>query len=209
MSETINLLLTTLSVLYSIVRETIVEVAFLFETSGLTPNTAVAQVYEFEPAVVLIGLLKIIGYIATPILIFLIVIVFRKFFKLAKSIKTATQPLTTEVAPVESSGGALGARWGEILNHMASTNEGEWKFAVIEADKLVDDILKSAGYRGETMGERLMSIDKSQLVTLDTLWDAHKIRNRLVHDTNYFLRYAEAKRAVQLYEDTLKELGAL
>ncbi|OGN08788.1 MAG: hypothetical protein A3J46_04435 [Candidatus Yanofskybacteria bacterium RIFCSPHIGHO2_02_FULL_41_11] len=209
MSETINLLLTTLSVLYSIVRETVLEVAFLFETSGLTPNTAVAQVYEFEPAVELIGLLKIIGYIATPILIFLIVIVFRKFFKLAKSIKTATQPLTTEVAPVESSGGALGARWGEILNHMASTNEGEWKFAVIEADKLVDDILKSAGYRGETMGERLMSIDKSQLVTLDTLWDAHKIRNRLVHDTNYFLRYAEAKRAVQLYEDTLKELGAL
>lgn len=209
MPETINLLLTILGVLYSVVRETFIDIAFLFQETGLTPRIATAQVYEFTPAVELIDFLKTIGYIATPILLALIVWVFVKFFKLAKSINLVTQATTTEIAPIESSGGALGARWKEILNHMESVNDGEWKFAVIEADKLVDDVLKSAGYQGETMGERLMSIDKTQLVTLDTLWDAHKVRNRLVHDTNYFLRYAEAKRAIHLYEETLKELGAL
>jgi len=35
------------------------------------------------------------------------------------------------------------------------------------------------------------------------------LRNRLAHDVNYFLRYGEAKRAIQLYEKTLKELNAL
>ena len=59
------------------------------------------------------------------------------------------------------------------------------------------------------MGDRLMNIQPGQLTTLQNLWEAHKIRNRLVHDTNYFLRYTEAKRAVGLYRKTLKELQAL
>jgi len=208
MPETLNLLLTIWGVSYSVVRETLVSVGFAFETSGLTPHT-LAQVSEFTPVAEWISFLKLVGSVATPILIILIVWTFVKFFKLAKAIKLASPTQVTDVAPVESPGGALQARWNEISRHIESTNEGEWKFAVIEADKLVDDVLKSAGYQGETMGERLMNIDKSQLVSLDVLWDAHKTRNRLVHDANYFLRYAEAKRAVKFYEETLKELGGL
>ena len=102
----------------------------------------------------------------------------------------------------------MNARWEEVLKHITSTREAEWKFAVIEADKVVDDILKNA-YPGETMGERLLNITKGQLDTLDGLWEAHKIRNRLVHDADYFLRYAEAKKAVLLFERTLRELQAL
>lgn len=103
----------------------------------------------------------------------------------------------------------LGSKWGEIQNHLNSMKEAEWKFAVIEADSLVDSILKAGGYLGDTMGDRLKNIDKTQIVSLDGLWEAHKIRNRLAHDVDYFLRYGEAKRALQLYEKTLKELNAL
>ncbi len=112
-------------------------------------------------------------------------------------------------APESASGGALTSKWGEITRHFNSEKEAEWKFAIIEADKLVDDILKSAGYTGDTMGERLMGIEKVQLLSLDGLWEAHKIRNKLVHDTNYFLRYAEARRAIQFYEKILEELQAI
>ena len=144
----------------------------------------------------------------TPILAFLVFIVVRNFIKLRQS-HLVGAITTADITPTPAEGGALAARWAEISRHIDSTNEGEWKFAVIEADKLVDDVLKSGGFAGESMGERLMNIDKSQLVSLDGLWDAHKTRNRLVHDSNYFLRYAEAKRAVRLYEETLRELGAL
>ncbi len=106
-------------------------------------------------------------------------------------------------------GGASQSRWEEILRHVDSAKEAEWKFAIIEADKLVDDLLKSAGYLGDTMGERLMSIEKGQMANLDGLWEAHKIRNKLVHDVNYFLRQAEARKAIQLYENILRELGAV
>ena len=103
----------------------------------------------------------------------------------------------------------VAARWEEIVRHINSVKEAEWKFAVIEADKLIDEILRAAGYRGETMGERLVNIDKVRLQSLDGLWEAHKLRNLIVHDTKYFARYAEAKRAINLYEDSLKELGIL
>ncbi len=73
----------------------------------------------------------------------------------------------------------------------------------------MDDVLRKAGFPGDMLGERLMNIQDGQLTTLDGLWEAHKIRNRLVHDTDYFLRYSEAKRAIEAYEQTLKELGGL
>ena len=177
-------------------------------TRNLTPGSVLAQISEFPPVAGLIGFLKMVAYISTPILIGLIAWVISEFHKLRREMATIT-PAGPEISPIPSSGGALQARWDEISNHLASTSEAEWKFAVIEADKLLDDALRSAGYPGETMGERLMSIERSQLRTLDGLWDAHKTRNRLVHDANYFLRYTEAKRVVLVYEETLKELGAL
>ena len=113
------------------------------------------------------------------------------------------------VPPSPARGGALQARWDEILRHMDSAKEAEWKFAIIEADKLLDSVLRKAGFPGDMLGERLMNIQEGQLATLDGLWEAHKVRNRLAHDTDYFLRYSEAKRAIDSYEQTLKELGGL
>lgn len=111
--------------------------------------------------------------------------------------------------PEAASGGAIQSKWQEIMRHMDSDREAEWKFAIIEADKLINDSLRLAGYPGDTMGERLMNIEKSQLLSLEGLWEAHKIRNKLAHDVNYFLRYSEARRAIQFYENTLRELGVV
>lgn len=111
--------------------------------------------------------------------------------------------------PEAASGGGVISRWQEIVRHFESTKEAEWKFAIIEADKLVDDLLKQAGYLGDTMGERLMNIEQGQLLSLQGLWEAHKIRNKLAHDTNYFLRYAEARQAIKFFEEALKELQVI
>ncbi|OGN09850.1 MAG: hypothetical protein A3J46_04680 [Candidatus Yanofskybacteria bacterium RIFCSPHIGHO2_02_FULL_41_11] len=150
--------------------------------------------------------LKISSGFLSLILLSLFII---NFIRTDKFLRTRANLLKIIVPPEAAKESPLGSRWDEIQKHLNSTKEAEWKFAVIEADSLVDYILKSSGYPGDTMGDRLKNIDKSQIVTLDGLWEAHKIRNRLAHDMNYFLRYGEAKRAVQLYEKTLKELQAL
>ena len=129
-------------------------------------------------------------------------------FKRLVSTKTQMAKLALRI-PEAAFKGASQSRWEEILRHVDSAKEAEWKFAVVEADKLVDDLLKKAGYFGESMGERLSSIERGQLANLDHLWEAHKIRNKLVHDVNYFIRQAEARQAVKFYEEALRELQGI
>lgn len=171
-------------------------------------NYTFAQILEYLPGfgadenwnivkLILIGISILIG-----VLLVMIVVKTRRLFG-------AKINLAKELFPLPAATSGSNARWDEVERHINSTREAEWKFAVIEADKLVDDVLKGAEFQGDTMGERLMNIQPGQLTTLQGLWEAHKIRNRLVHDVNYFLRYTEAKRAVGLYEKTLKELQAL
>lgn len=100
-------------------------------------------------------------------------------------------------------------RWQEVRRHLSSTNDTEWKFAVIEADKIADDVLRKAGYPGETMGERMMLTDPGQLQSLQNLWAAHKLRNIIAHNPDYQVRYAEAHAAIENYEKALRELGEL
>ena len=186
---------------YDIVSSTI---ASLFTTSDIG-GFRLAQIADYFPFLGQnLDTLKTVMVSLTGIVFLLLVIVVVKLNRLMpKRIDIAKI-----IAPPSPASSAVNARWEEVQRHITSTREAEWKFAVIEADKVVDDILKNS-FPGETMGERLMNISQGQLETLNGLWEAHKIRNRLVHDANYFLRYAEAKRAVILYERTLKELHAI
>lgn len=110
---------------------------------------------------------------------------------------------------VPETGGAYAARWGEIMRHMDSAKEAEWKMAIIEADKLLDLILQRAGFPGGTIGERLMNAQSGQIQTLEGIWEAHKVRNRIAHDPNHFMRYTEAKRAIEFYAQTFREFEAI
>lgn len=152
------------------------------------------------------GVIKLILIIATLILGILFVIVIIKLSSLVGSPISVAKEI---LPPQAAEGGASNARWAEVLKHINSNREAEWKYAVIEADKLIDEILKEAGFPGETLGERLMAIEPGQLATLEGLWNAHKTRNKIAHDTSYFMRYAEAKKAVEQFEKTLEELGAI
>lgn len=152
------------------------------------------------------GIIKLILTIVSLILGVLFIIVIIKLNGLIGSRSSITKEI---MPPQPAEGGASNARWAEVLKHINSNREAEWKFAVIEADKLIDETLKTAGFHGESLGERLMAIESGQLATLDGLWSAHKTRNKIAHDPNYFMRYAEAKKAVELYEKTLKELGGI
>ncbi len=83
----------------------------------------------------------------------------------------------------------------EMLN---SNNIHELKQAVFEADKLVDYILKSYGYAGETFADRLRSareyIDRS---LYNQIWEGHKIRNLLAHEHELRIKSDELGRAAE------------
>ena len=87
-------------------------------------------------------------------------------------------------------------------------DHGRYQLAVIEADKLLDKALKESGFRGQTMGERLVEAGPS-LSGKDAVWEAHKLRNRLVHETGAKASLLQTKRVLAVFARALKDLGAL
>ncbi len=167
---------------------------------------AIAKYFQSPEFFNLFGTIKTILMILSIIFAAILVII---IIKMGSLIKEEVTELKEGLMPPEEATNAQDNRWQEIKSHVNSFKESEWKFAVIEADKLVDDVLKSAGFAGESMGERLMLIKPDQLLNLQYLWDAHKLRNLLVHDVNYQITHRQAIWAIEAFESVLRELEAL
>lgn len=83
-----------------------------------------------------------------------------------------------------------------------------WPLAIINADALLDEALKKSGYKGKTMGERMVSAQRD-FSDNDNLWFGHKLRNKLVHETNVPLKERDVKDALIGIRQGLRDLGAL
>lgn len=96
----------------------------------------------------------------------------------------------------------------DMLDHISSSNPNDWKLAIIEADIILDELLKKAGYAGISLGERLRSISPNQLESLDDAWQAHKIRNQIAHGgADFVLTQKLAQDTIKQYRRVFFELG--
>lgn len=100
-------------------------------------------------------------------------------------------------------------KWAEIEKKLLFNDEANLKMAVIEADNFMDEVLKKMSLPGDDMGGRLKNLDVSKLQSVNSVWDAHKLRNMIVHDSDYKIRSDEAKRAVGGFKKALQELQLL
>ncbi|MEK7066180.1 MAG: hypothetical protein AAB965_01240 [Patescibacteria group bacterium] len=100
--------------------------------------------------------------------------------------------------------------WEDITDHIDSENEAQWKLALIDSDKILDDALREAGYVGVGVGELLKDADvKHGFKSLQDAWEAHKTRNRIAHESGFQLTKHEAKNAVERYKRAFQDLGYL
>jgi len=83
-----------------------------------------------------------------------------------------------------------------------------YHLAVLNADKLLDQVLKELGYKGQTMGERLKSATP-KFSNRNDVWSAHKLRNMIAHETDVRVSYENARRALTSFRHALKDLGAI
>jgi len=154
----------------------------------------------------LLFVLNVIALVITVLVVILIVL-FIKRAKEKKEQKTIkTEPIQTKE---EIRKEHYQQHWNEILEHLDSILENDWKFAIIEADKLIDNILRDKNYQGETISERLSLVTKQEIPSIDQLWQAHKIRNKIVHEPTFRLTKQEAQKTIEAYKQALKELGAI
>lgn len=97
-------------------------------------------------------------------------------------------------------------RWEKIVNYVNSDSPAEWRMAVLDADVILDEIMTKSGYSGVSLGEKLKQVEKSDFLTINSAWEAHKIRNQIAHGgTDSLLTQRTAKRAVGLYRTVFEE----
>lgn len=98
-------------------------------------------------------------------------------------------------------------RWQQI-EQTSQHGEHGLKQAVSDADKLLDQVLKQRGFKGETMADRLRSA-QHLFSNKQNIWDAHKIRNAIAHEVNYDLPMNRGQKALADLYRGLSDLGAL
>lgn len=97
-------------------------------------------------------------------------------------------------------------RWQRVLSLRDSENPSDWRLSIIEADIMLDDLLRQLQLPGDTMGEKLKAVEPSDFLTLDQAWEAHKARNMIAHQgENFLLNQREVNRIISLYEAVFRE----
>lgn len=96
--------------------------------------------------------------------------------------------------------------WNKIKKRLEGATEADYKLALIEADGMLDDVLKKLGYKGESLGDRLRVTTTEVISNLDDVWKAHNVRSCIVRDPNYQLTLEETKKVLAIYEKAFKDL---
>lgn len=97
-------------------------------------------------------------------------------------------------------------KWKELQKGLNKPDS--WPMAIIQADNLLDEALKKRRFKGKTMGERLVSAQRI-LSSNDSVWYAHKLRNKIVHEVDVELKKKDVQQALLGLRQALRDLGAM
>jgi hypothetical protein len=101
-------------------------------------------------------------------------------------------------------------RWVHVKALLTSAATSDWRQAIIEADIMLEEMLRAIGYDGVTIGDMLKNVDPADFVTLDKAWEAHKVRNQIAHrGLDFRVDRGDAERVIKLYEDVFREFNYL
>jgi len=152
---------------------------------------------------------KIFAAIFSLALLVGIVYVVNRINQIRKEEKIKLDELT-EKALLDTQGNPTNQRWAQIMRHIESTNENDWKLAILEADIILGEMLTKIGHTQENIGEKLKSVEKSDFNTIEKAWEAHKFRNDIAHGgSSFVVTHREASRIIDLYEAVFKEFEYL
>ena len=104
--------------------------------------------------------------------------------------------------------GKIQNEWARIEELLKVGQPSQLRQAVIKADNILDFALSKLT-TGTTMGERLKNARPyfKDYAVYQNLWEAHKVRNALVHEADYEPTHIVAKDAVAKVKRGLQALG--
>lgn len=100
------------------------------------------------------------------------------------------------------------SRWMSIETRLKRDDVNTHMICILEADKLLDQALRERGLSGKTMAERMKQY-QGKWTNGNGVWAAHKLRNKLAHETDARIDYDRARQALIAYKQGLKDTGAI
>jgi hypothetical protein len=101
-------------------------------------------------------------------------------------------------------------RWHYILTLVESPNDSDWRVAIIEADSMMEEILKEKGMSGNTVSELLEGAKESGYRSIQDAWDAHLVRNKIAHEgLDFLISQFEARRTIKMFQNFFEELRVI
>ncbi len=144
----------------------------------------------------------VIGYALAVVALFMIIYTTVRLFELRK--REDEYYGTLLIAPEEE--GGINPRWLHIETLAKSASASDWRTAIIEADIMLGDMLTKQGYEGDSIGEKLKTVEPADFNTLQDAWEAHKVRNQIAHEGSAFdLSPTLAQRTIARYESVFRE----
>ena len=111
--------------------------------------------------------------------------------------------VSTDTEPIKN---VLTEKWQKIMKLSESENQSDWRWAIIEADIILDELLQKLQLPGDTMGEKLKAVEKSDFNTIESAWEAHKARNMVAHNgSDFLINQKQIRHIISLYEAVFKE----
>ncbi|MBI5401336.1 hypothetical protein HZB05_00715 [Candidatus Wolfebacteria bacterium] len=99
--------------------------------------------------------------------------------------------------------------WRQIQNRLKTGNPAQAKLAILEADKIFDELIKLSGFKGRTMNERLAQITESQISNLKEILTAHKLSERVIKEPELKISSSEAENIIGIYKKAFQDFGLI
>jgi hypothetical protein len=100
-------------------------------------------------------------------------------------------------------------KWEAVEKRAAEGSVSGAKIALIEADKMLDEILGKLGYAGKDAEEKVKNIKPGQLVGMEDMKETQLLRNKIIENPAYEANFSEIKSALAVYKRVLRGLEAL
>ena len=185
---------------------------FLLFITGKATMTEIARITTLSGLRTFIYSFLIFSFMSSVVLLWLIGITARKLARVHRNMfDPLHEPHAAADVELVPSGDApvveeINPKWRKVLEHIASENPSDWKLAILEADIMLEEMLDRMGYPGQTIGEKLKMVERSDFDTLDMAWEAHKIRNSIAHEgSDFVISKDEAERVITMFERVFRE----
>lgn len=152
----------------------------------------------------LLPFLNRIGIIVSGILLFFVVYYIAKFNMMGKKVDRFM-----ELKGADMSRRTSIKAWKQIQKMVKSKSEIKAKKAILECNKILDEILKIGGYQGTNVAERLNQMTEAQLSNIREVKEACRICNKIKNEPDFKISPQEASNIVEIYEKAFKEFELL